>query len=118
MNQPEKPCAHCGRRITYRKKWAKTWDEVKYCSDACRKARKSAPRDEDALLELLRTRGAGKTICPSEILADADKQNPARMEEVRQAARRLVHEGMIVITQKGHVVDPSDFRGPIRLRLK
>jgi hypothetical protein len=23
--------------MTWRKRWAKNWDEVKYCSDACRK---------------------------------------------------------------------------------
>jgi hypothetical protein len=36
---PAKPCAACGRPMTWRKKWAKTWDEVKYCSDACRRSR-------------------------------------------------------------------------------
>lgn len=33
---PSKPCAACGRPMTWRKRWARTWDEVKYCSDACR----------------------------------------------------------------------------------
>ncbi len=40
---PEKTCAVCGRPFTWRKKWAKVWDEVKYCSDACRMKRNSAP---------------------------------------------------------------------------
>lgn len=119
MSQPsEKPCARCGRTIEYRKKWARNWDEIKYCSDKCRNAKPAASNDEVALLELLQKRGAGKTICPSEILAEAQKQDPKRMEEVRQAARRLVHAGKILITQRGQVVDPSDFRGPIRLKLK
>lgn len=34
---PSKPCAVCGRTMTWRKKWEKNWAEVKYCSDACRK---------------------------------------------------------------------------------
>ena len=34
---PTKPCATCGRPMTWRKRWAKTWGEVKYCSDACRR---------------------------------------------------------------------------------
>ena len=34
---PEKTCAACGRPMVWRKAWAKTWDEVKYCSDRCRK---------------------------------------------------------------------------------
>ena len=37
-------------------------------------------------------------------------------EEARRAARRLVHRGKVEITQKGRVVDPGDFRGPIRIR--
>lgn len=77
----------------------------------------SAQGLEEAILALLQKRGSEKTICPSEILADADKQNRKKMEEVRQAARRLVHAGKIEILQKGNVVDPSEFRGPIRLRL-
>jgi hypothetical protein len=36
---PEKTCAGCGRPFTWRKKWAKVWEEVKFCSDRCRKAR-------------------------------------------------------------------------------
>ena len=33
---PSKPCVACGRDMTWRKSWAKNWDEVKYCSEACR----------------------------------------------------------------------------------
>jgi hypothetical protein len=36
---PQKSCASCGRPFAWRKKWAKVWDEVKYCSDRCRAAR-------------------------------------------------------------------------------
>jgi hypothetical protein len=39
---PEKPCAACGRPFAWRKKWAKVWDEVKYCSDRCRSERTPA----------------------------------------------------------------------------
>ncbi len=38
---PHKPCAACGRAMTWRRRWAKQWDEVKYCSDACRRAKKA-----------------------------------------------------------------------------
>ncbi len=37
MNLPEKTCLVCGRPFTWRKKWDKVWEEVKYCSDACKK---------------------------------------------------------------------------------
>jgi hypothetical protein len=33
---PSKTCVTCGKEMTWRKSWAKNWDEVKYCSDACR----------------------------------------------------------------------------------
>lgn len=35
---PTKRCPACGRLFTWRKRWARTWDTVVYCSDACRKA--------------------------------------------------------------------------------
>ena len=34
---PSKACAVCGLVMTWRKRWAKNWTEVKYCSDACRR---------------------------------------------------------------------------------
>jgi len=39
---PSKPCAACGRPMSWRKAWAKNWAEVRYCSDACRKKTKEA----------------------------------------------------------------------------
>ncbi|MGV3612296.1 MAG: DUF2256 domain-containing protein [Fluviicola sp.] len=33
---PAKVCVTCQRSFTWRKKWEKVWDEVKYCSDKCR----------------------------------------------------------------------------------
>lgn len=41
-----------------------------------------------------------------------------QMDATRAAARSLVLEGLVEITQKGRVVDPLSFKGPIRLRLK
>ncbi|MFY7842332.1 MAG: DUF2256 domain-containing protein [Actinomycetes bacterium] len=32
----EKICVRCSRVMTWRKSWAKNWDQVKYCSDSCR----------------------------------------------------------------------------------
>lgn len=34
---PVKDCLTCGRPFTWRKKWEKVWDEVKYCSARCRR---------------------------------------------------------------------------------
>ena len=39
---PRKVCATCGREMVWRKAWAKNWDDVKHCSDACRQRRAAA----------------------------------------------------------------------------
>ena len=36
---PQKNCVCCGLPFTWRKKWAKVWTEVKYCSERCRRDR-------------------------------------------------------------------------------
>lgn len=36
---PTKTCVSCGRPFSWRKKWERVWDEVKYCSDRCRQQR-------------------------------------------------------------------------------
>jgi hypothetical protein len=33
---PEKTCPVCGRPFSWRKKWARDWDRVVYCSRRCR----------------------------------------------------------------------------------
>ncbi|CAO3402282.1 DUF2256 domain-containing protein [Azospirillum palustre] len=44
---PAKTCPVCNRPFTWRKKWERVWDEVKYCSDRCRgDARKSEGKRE------------------------------------------------------------------------
>jgi hypothetical protein len=32
---PQKLCAHCGRPFSWRKKWSRDWEQVRYCSAAC-----------------------------------------------------------------------------------
>lgn len=34
--RPTKICAVCGLPFTWRKKWERDWENVKYCSDRCR----------------------------------------------------------------------------------
>jgi hypothetical protein len=114
----EKTCASCGRSFAWRAKWARDWDVVRHCSERCRRSRPSAidARIEALLLDLVDARGAGKTICPSEV-ARALRPDDWRawMERVRQAARRLVARGELAIYQRGHVVDPDHARGAIRI---
>ncbi|MGB1040091.1 MAG: DUF2256 domain-containing protein [Flavobacteriales bacterium] len=33
---PTKICIVCERPFTWRKKWERVWEEVKYCSEKCR----------------------------------------------------------------------------------
>jgi hypothetical protein len=40
---PVKTCAQCGRPFAWRKKWARVWAEVLYCSDRCRAEAKRRP---------------------------------------------------------------------------
>jgi hypothetical protein len=109
--------------MSWRKAWAKNWDAVKFCSEACRRQR-LGEQDlalEGAILELLAGRARGASICPSEaarsLFPDEARWRPL-MEPARQAARRLVARGAVEITQGGRPVDPSTAKGPIRVRLR
>lgn len=119
MPLEEKTCQACGRTIQWRKKWAKNWDQVKWCSDRCRR-QKVRPVDqqlERAIGQLLNSREVLKSICPSEAAKLVDPVNWRELlEPARSAARRLVTAGTHEITQKGQIVDPSRARGPIRIR--
>jgi len=37
-NLPQKTCVSCGKPFTWRAKWARDWDQVKFCSERCRRA--------------------------------------------------------------------------------
>ncbi|GJE39335.1 DUF3253 domain-containing protein [Methylobacterium persicinum] len=76
---------------------------------------------EETMLRLTTERGAGKTICPSEVARALGGPHPdgwgPLMQPVRRVAVRLAHEGRIAILRKGRPVDPDDFRGIYRLAL-
>nr|WP_204324037.1 DUF2256 domain-containing protein [Stenotrophomonas maltophilia] len=36
---PQKICTTCGRPFAWRRKWARDWENVRYCSDRCRDQR-------------------------------------------------------------------------------
>lgn len=130
-DRAEKTCASCGRRIEWRARWARDWEHVRWCSDACRRRGvTSVDRElEASIRSLLASRASGATICPSEAARavatagpDAPTAEPgaepwrALMEPARRAARRLVAAGEVEITQGGRAVDPSTAKGPIRVR--
>jgi len=109
----------CGRRFEWRKKWADDWEQVRYCSTACRRhgVTDVDRRLERSILDLLAERARTSTICPSEAAraVGADDWRDL-MEPARRAARRLVATGSVEVTQGGRVVDPSTAKGPIRIR--
>ncbi|MEC7693428.1 MAG: DUF2256 domain-containing protein [Bacteroidota bacterium] len=42
---PEKTCVTCGRPFAWRKMWARDWDNVKHCSERCRRNRTSSTKE-------------------------------------------------------------------------
>ncbi|MCL7461937.1 DUF2256 domain-containing protein [Pseudomonas sp. NW5] len=38
---PVKTCVVCGLPFTWRKKWERCWEEVRYCSERCRRQRRT-----------------------------------------------------------------------------
>ncbi|MGG7643964.1 DUF2256 domain-containing protein [Rhodovulum sp. YNF3179] len=42
---PEKTCAVCGRPFAWRRKWARDWEAVRYCSERCRRGRRSEAKE-------------------------------------------------------------------------
>jgi len=36
-NLPTKVCPVCGRSFTWRKKWERDWETVRYCSEQCKR---------------------------------------------------------------------------------
>lgn len=75
-------------------------------------------RIAEAILDLLKTRGDGKSICPSEAARRVQPDDwRSLMPEVRTVAARLAEQGRIAVTQRGAEVDIATVCGPIRLIL-
>ena len=109
-------CAACGRPFGWRKKWAKQWDEIRYCSERCRRRRRNPvdARLEQAIARMLA--GREGTLCPSEVArrVGGDVWRPL-MEPTRAAGRRMAARGEVVFEQQGRTIDPATARGPIRI---
>ncbi|WP_374438833.1 DUF2256 domain-containing protein [Pseudomonas panipatensis] len=52
---PHKGCPVCGRPFSWRRRWARCWDEVRYCAERCRRS----ARGQRSLTES----GAGGGCC-------------------------------------------------------
>ena len=73
-----------------------------------------------AMRALLRARGEGKTICPSDAArAVGGASWRALLQTARDVARTLAAEGQLEVTQRGVAIDPTGtWKGPVRLRLR
>ena len=117
-----KNCTVCGRRFSWRRKWQRAWDGVRYCSERCRE-RRLLPSDyrlEKAIEHLLSTDASGvrrSTIEPVEAARLVDPVGwGSLLEAARMAARRLAAAGRLEFLQGGRVVDPSTAKGRVLLR--
>lgn len=72
---------------------------------------------EERIRKMVDERGAGKTVCPSEVARSLANGGDFRslMPQVREVAATLAERGEIAVTQKGRTVDAREARGPIRL---
>jgi hypothetical protein len=75
-------------------------------------------RIADEIIRQATARGAGRSICPSDVARALDPDWRRLMAPVRHAAAALADAGRIDILRKGKPIQPADMRGVIRLRLK
>jgi hypothetical protein len=70
-----------------------------------------------AILELTADR---RSICPSDAARAVGGEGwRDLMDQAREVARTLANDGEVVITQRGHELDPNaTWRGPIRIRAR
>lgn len=70
-----------------------------------------------AILSAVTTRGAGKTICPSEVARTMATEWRDIMPDVRRAGQSLADEARLLVTQRGQPVNAVEAKGPIRFGL-
>jgi hypothetical protein len=44
---PEKICPACNRPFSWRRKWSDCWEQVRYCSQRCRRVRGSSSNGQN-----------------------------------------------------------------------
>ena len=73
---------------------------------------------ETAILNKIAGLEPGKSIEPAEVAKELQPEQWQRMlPKVRALALSLMRQGKLTITKKGKPVDPTAFKGVIRLRL-
>ncbi|MGI4020312.1 MAG: DUF3253 domain-containing protein [Janthinobacterium lividum] len=73
---------------------------------------------QQKIIEMATKRGADKTICPSEVAREMFGDSwRSEMQAVRDVSFDLATKNRVIVTQKGKIVDPEKFKGPIRIRI-
>lgn len=70
-----------------------------------------------AILDAVHARGAGKTICPSEVARALTDDWRDLMPDIRRIGQTLADEGRLAVTQNRQRVDATQAKGPIRFGL-
>ena len=71
-----KACAACGRLMTWRKRWARSWDEVKFCSDGCRKRPTGNDKSPAAVLQPDVITISTPPVRHAPVLGEPDRRTP------------------------------------------
>ncbi len=111
-----KICLSCGREMTYRKKWEKNWDEVKYCSDECRR-NKNKYDFRETILNALNQATTKSILSVEDVIKTLDSTTPDTVEHIRRSVRLLYHEKKIEVLQNNKIIDGGNFKGAISFRL-
>lgn len=118
---PRRLCDRRGRSFSWRRKWARDWANVRYCSNRCRR---HGLTDHDAVIEeRILDRFADRTKQPTTYQGEIARAIPPedwpnQVERVREAGRRLVSAGRIEMLQDGRPVDLDRARRTLCLRLR
>ncbi len=72
---------------------------------------------EGAISAALQRRGAGKSICPSDVARAVAADWRPLMPAIRRVAQAMAERGDLAVTQRGRPVRADIARGPIRLSL-
>ena len=84
-----------------------------------KKKRLDEPIIKDRLMMLLKAENARKSISPTDVAKALDAEGwHSYLRPVRVAAAKLAKDGHIDILRKGKPVDPDEFKGVVRFRLK
>jgi len=114
MRHQEKICIKCGRQISWRKKWERCWDEVKYCSQKCQRAKLGRKDEllERQIIDFL----PNESVSFSHIFSEAPLEGYSK-EEVRMALRRLKNKEVVKIIQGGRERQVSFIKGDFLVSL-